>query len=292
MVELGKSKIEATEKRKRILFVLKVITYLILVFLREFLEWEKEPWLIRLIPLMDALSLLLAGSVLISLARLFLVRFYLRKKKSDSLHSNFVLGINHIASLLNVIVFLFAIMIFFQIKPFEFLGSITLVAAAIALLSKDYITNMINGLIIMFSDQITLGDFIQVAEHKGKIQDITLLNVVLINDDSDLVMVPNSLILASHVINHSRQSVRRLTFEFEVKNQAGLNVDQTEQKLKKAIKPFGKEIKLQSMSLKALEIHKDTVKMKLQVQLNTTSKELEKKIRRSINQSIIDLGHE
>jgi len=292
MVELGKSKIEATEKRKQILFVLKVITYLILVFLREFLEWEKEPLLTRLIPLMDALSLLLAGSVLISLARLFLVRFYLRKKKSDSLHSNFVLGINHIASLLNVIVFLFAIMIFFQIKPFEFLGSITLVAAAIALLSKDYITNMINGLIIMFSDQITLGDFIQVAEHKGKIQDITLLNVVLINDDSDLVMVPNSLILASHVINHSRQSVRRLTFEFEVKNQAGLNVDQTEQKLKKAIKPFGKEIKLQSMSLKALEIHKDTVKMKLQVQLNTTSKELEKKIRRSINQSIIDLGHE
>ncbi|WP_291372242.1 mechanosensitive ion channel domain-containing protein [Cyclobacterium sp.] len=292
MVELGKSKIEATERRKRIIFVIKVLTYLVLVFLREYLDWENEPLLIRLTPLMDALSLLLAGSVLISLGRLFLVRFYLRKKKSDSLHNNFVLGINYIASLLNVIVFLFAIMIFIQIKPSEFLGSITLVAAAIALLSKDYITNMINGLIIMFSDQITLGDYIQVAEHKGKIQDITLLNVVLTNDDSDLVMVPNSLILASHIINHSRQSVRRLTFEFELKNQAGLNVDKTEQNLKNAIKPFGHEVKLQSITLKALEIHKDIVKMKLQVQLNTNSKEQEKKIRRSINQSIIDLGHE
>ncbi|SHN34622.1 Small-conductance mechanosensitive channel [Cyclobacterium lianum] len=292
MVELGKSKIEATEKRKRILFVLKVLAYLILVFLREYLDWYNERLLTRLTPLMDALSLLLAGSVLISLGRLFLVRFYLRKKRSDSLHSNFVLGINYIASLLNVIVFLFAIMIFLQIKPGEFLGSITLVAAAIALLSKDYITNMINGLIIMFSDQITLGDFIQVAEHKGKIQDITLLNVVLINDDSDLVMVPNSLILASHVINHSRQSVRRLTFEFELKNQAGLNVDHTEQKLRKVIKAYGHEIRSQNISLKALEIHKDVVKMKLQVQLNTGSKETERKIRRVINQSIIDLSHE
>lgn len=168
MVELGKSKLEANERRRRVIFVVKILAYLILAFLREIIDWEAHPLLIRFSSMMDALVFLLAGNILISLGRLFLVRFYLRKKKSESLHSNFVLGINHISNMLNVVFFLFAVMIFFQIKPMEFLGSITLVAAAIALLSKDYITNMINGLIIMFSDQITLGDFIQIAEQKEK----------------------------------------------------------------------------------------------------------------------------
>ncbi|WP_375583178.1 mechanosensitive ion channel family protein [Cyclobacterium xiamenense] len=291
MVELGKSKLEANERRRRIAFVVKVLGYISLFFIRESLDWEKEPLLLRLSSLMDALVFLLAGNILISLGRLFLVRFYLRKKKSESLHSNFVLGINHIANLLNVVFFLFAVMIFFQIKPIEFLGSIALVAAAIAILSKDYITNMFNGLIIMFSDQITLGDYIQVADQKGKIQDITLLNVVLMNDDGDLVLIPNSLILSSQVVNHSRQSVRRLTFEFELGNRPGLNVDRMEEKLTEVIRPFAQEVKKGGLSLRALEIRKEVVKLKLQIQLNTPSREVEKKIRRKINQTLIDLEH-
>ncbi|MDN3689216.1 mechanosensitive ion channel family protein [Cyclobacterium jeungdonense] len=292
MVELGKSKLEANERRKRIVFVVKILAYLIFTILRETLDWKEDPLLIRFSSMMDALVFLLAGNILISLGRLFLVRFYLRKTKSDSLHSNFVLGINHIANMLNVIFFLFAVMIFFQIKPIEFLGSIALVAAAIAILSKDYITNMFNGLIIMFSDQITLGDFIQVGENKGKIQDITLLNVVLMNDDGDLVLIPNSLLLSLQVVNHSRQSVRRLTFEFEISNRPGLNVDRTEEKLRHTLKPFHQEIKPNGLNLKALDISKDTVKLKLQIQLNTPSKLAEKKIRRLVNQTLIDLEHE
>ncbi|WP_162339991.1 mechanosensitive ion channel family protein [Cyclobacterium salsum] len=292
MVELGKSKLEANERRRRVVFVLKILAYLILAFLREILDWEGDPLLLRFSSMMDALVFLLAGNILISLGRLFLVRFYLRKKKSESLHSNFVLGINHIANMLNVVFFLFAVMIFFQIKPMEFLGSIALVAAAIAILSKDYITNMFNGLIIMFSDQITLGDFIQIAEQKGIIQDITLLNVVLNNDDGDLVLIPNSLILSSQVVNHSRQSVRRLTFEFEMSNRPSLNVDRTEEKLRHTLKPFHQEIKANGLNLKVLDIRKDTVKLKLQIQLNTPSKLAEKKIRRLVNQTLIDLEHE
>ncbi|WP_154858256.1 mechanosensitive ion channel family protein [Cyclobacterium xiamenense] len=292
MVELGKSKLEANERKRRIAFAVKVLAYMSLFFLQEILDWEKEPLLRRLSSLMDALIFLLAGNLLVSLGRLFLVRFYLRKKKSESLHSNFVLGINHIANLLNVVFFLFAVMIFFQIKPIEFLGSIALVAAAIAILSKDYITNMFNGLIIMFSDQITLGDYIQVTDQKGKIQDITLLNVVLMNDDGDLVLIPNSLILSFQVVNHSRQSIRRLTFEFELGNRPGLNVDRMEETLKAVLKPFKHEVKQDGLSLRAMEVRKEAVKMKLQIQLNTPSREAEKKIRRKINQTLIDLEHE
>tara|TARA_R110002111_G_scaffold39723_4_gene74692 strand:- start:3815 stop:4762 length:948 start_codon:yes stop_codon:yes gene_type:complete len=292
VMETGKSNIEVNERKKRIIFVLKVLAYFTFLVLQEAIEPDKNLLFSKLYNIVDAFAFLLSGNILVSLGRIFLVRFYLRKKKTNSLHSNFVLGINRIASLLNVIILLIAIMVFFDIDPKEFLSSITIVAAAIALLSRDYIINMLNGLIIMFSDQITLGDYIKVGEHQGKIKDITLLNIVLLNDDYDLVMVPNSLILTANVVNYSRQNIRKLTFDFEATNHSLLNVDEMENELKAKIKPFKEEVQSDSISLKALEIKKDIVKMKLQIQLNNKSRESERKIRRIINQAIINLTGE
>ncbi|MBR9774225.1 MAG: mechanosensitive ion channel [Cytophagales bacterium] len=289
-METEKSSIEVNERRKRIIFVLKVLAYFAFLVLQETIEPSKNLLYSRLYNIADALTFLLAGNILVSLGRIFLVRFYLRKTKTISLHNNFVLGINRIAHLLNVIILLIALMIFFEIDPKEFLSSITIVAAAIALLSRDYIINMLNGLIIMFSDQITLGDYIRVGEHQGRIKDITLLNVVLLNEDHDLVMIPNSLMLTANVVNYSRQNIRKLTFDFETTNHSSLDVDEMEKKLKLIIEPYNKEVLSESLSLKTISILKDIVKMKLQVQLSNPSKETERKIRRIINQSIIKLS--
>ncbi|WP_339903159.1 mechanosensitive ion channel domain-containing protein [uncultured Cyclobacterium sp.] len=289
-METEKSSIEVNERRKRILFVLKVLAYFAFLVLQETIEPSKNLLYSRIYNIADALTFLLAGNILVSLGRIFLVRFYLRKTKTSSLHNNFVLGINRIARLLNVIILLIATMIFFEIDPKEFLSSITIVAAAIALLSRDYIINMLNGLIIMFSDQITLGDYISVGEHQGRIKDITLLNVVLLNEDHDLVMIPNSLMLTANVVNYSRQNIRKLTFDFETTNHSSLNVDEMERKLRSIIEPYNKEVVSESLSLKTMSILKDIVKMKLQVQLNNRSKESERKIRRIINQSIIKIS--
>ncbi|MFC4874880.1 mechanosensitive ion channel family protein [Negadavirga shengliensis] len=289
---MGKSAIEAKETRNRIFFIVKVILYFLLTIISEYWDMPETLFFARVSNLFSALSFLLAGNIIISLGRIFLVRFYLRKKRADPLHSNFVLGVNRIAGVLNVIIFLITLMILFDIRPLEFLSSITIVAAAIALLSKDYITNMINGLIIMFSDQITLGDHIKIGEIKGKILDITLLNVVLLNEDDDVVMIPNSLILSSQVINHSRQNIRKLTFEFEIKLLPTLNVNEMEAKLRTVVNQFGSQISPDSFVLKTLSIQKDAVKLKLQVQLNTTGRAVEKNIRRKINQSIIALSSE
>jgi len=105
-------------------------------------------------------------------------------------------------------------------------------------------------------------------------------------------MVPNSLILTANVVNYSRQNIRKLTFDFETTNHSRLNVNDMENKLKKIIEPYHEEVHSNSLSLKALEIRRDIVRMKLQVQLNSQSRESEKKIQRIINQSIINLTGE
>ncbi|WP_209331579.1 mechanosensitive ion channel family protein [Lunatimonas salinarum] len=287
-----KDQIEVSERKRRSIFLVKIVVYIALLVGSEYLGPLIQPYFPKINRYLTALEVVVAGNLVISLGRIILIRFYLRRKRRTGLHGNFVLGINRIASILNVIIVLLGIMVLVDIQPLEFLSSITIVAAAIALLSKDYITNMINGLIIMFSDQLTLGDHIKMGEFKGKIQDITLLNVIIANEDDDLVMIPNSLILSSHVINHSRQNIKKMSFEFETKLSDKLNLDSLENSLIRHLNPVEKHISKNSFVLKAIAIQRDAVKIKVQFQLISGDRAVEKKIKRMINQKIIQLSSE
>src|SRR5690606_12727409 len=87
---------------------------------------------------------------------------------------------------------------------------------AIALLFRDYITNMISGLLIMFSDQFTIGDTVRIGEHQEKIMDITLANIMVKNDDDDVVLIPNTTAFTTNIINQSLQNSKQLTIAFEL----------------------------------------------------------------------------
>jgi len=288
-----KDQIEVRERRNRMIFIIKILVYVAYLLFSELLGEFAAPYFPKINRLLSAIEVIVAGNLIISLGRNILVRFYLRKKRRAGIHANFVLGINHIVSIFNVVIVLLSTMVLFDIQPLEFLSSITIVAAAIALLSKDYITNMINGLILMFSDQLTLGDHIKFGEIKGKIQDITLLNVVIVNEDDDLVMIPNSLILSSQVINHSRQNVKKITLEFEMKLCANLDLSELEEALKNSLTPYSPTtIDIETFVLKTLSIQKDSVRLKIQLQLNTPERSLEKEIKRKLNQKIILLTGE
>lgn len=287
-----KDQLEVIERKTRAIFILKILVYAAFLLFSGLLGEMAAPYYSKVQQLLNAIEIIVAGNLIISLGRIILVRFYLRKKRRAGLHANFVLGINHIAGIFNVVIVLLSIMVLFDIQPLEFLSSITIVAAAIALLSKDYITNMINGQILMFSDQLTLGDYIKFGEIKGKIQDITLLNVVIVNDDEDLVMIPNSLILSSQVINHSRQNVKKITLEFEVKLSSNLDLGKMESALRNSLTPYSASIDINTFFIKTMSIQKDSVRIKLQVQLTDTERSMGKEIKRNLNQKIILLTSE
>ncbi len=291
-MKMTKTLLQEGENRKRTVFTVKVVVFILLVAFGEYILRYSQEFGFYLVNVLSALGYFLGGNIIVSLVRMIIVRFYLRKKSNDPMRSNFVLGVNRIAEILNGGVFLIAAILLFGEKPGEFFTSITIVAAAIAIISKDYITNMINGLIIMFSDQFTLGDTIKVGEHEGKITDVTLLNMVLTNEDADLVMIPNNLLLTAQVINHSKQHIKKLTFEFDMKIVPGLDVNEIEHKVREVISEFDQYVKHESFYLKTLAIHKDDVRFKCQFLLNTLKKDLERQIRRKVNQTLIEIARE
>jgi hypothetical protein len=238
-----------------------------------------------------AFMFFLGPSLVISVLRLVIIYWYIKKHKFKSnIKDNFILGINRIVSILNTVFLVIALITMFNVDPKEFIFSVSIVAAAIAVTFKDYITNMINGLIIMFSDRLSLGDHIKIGENEGKILDITLINMILQNEDSDMVIVPNSIAFSSVIINQSKQNTKKLSIEFDMALHNGYTPEFIENYLNKVLLNYSANVVQKGLTVKTLAINKDVAVFKAMVLLKHYDKVKEREIRRAINTALIRLS--
>lgn len=289
-----KSSIRTKENVRKRNFVIKLILLIILeiiyagdTFFRPFLEkFEIFNQIIR------ALIFLISANLIISIGRFITVRIYLRQREETKVQPNFVLGIDRIEGLLNSFALLISFMLAFGIKPLEFLTSITIVAAAIALLTKDYITNIVNGLIMMFSDQLEIGDKIQVGRHIGFIRDITLINLVLKNDSGEIILIPNSMALNSDVVNFSKNNTHQVIFDIELSSKNEIHLNDLEEQLTEKLKKYPDIVFVEGAQLNVIERKAETFFVRFQFPIKTGEKPTEILVKKEINQTLIHWNHE
>lgn len=293
--------IEDRERKtgKELLMILvKTLIYLALVYFyinkdHFYLDYPKLFYIEypRIYILVKALMVFLGPSLVISVLRLVIIYWYIRKHKfKNNIKDNFILGINRIVSILNTVFLVIAFITMFDVAIEDFIFSVSIVAAAIAVTFKDYITNMINGLIIMFSDRLSLGDHIKIGENEGKILDITLINMILQNEDSDMVIVPNSIAFSSVIINQSKQNTKKLSIEFDMSLENGYTPEYIENYLNKILDNYAANVVPKGLTVKTLAINKDVAIFKAMVLLKHYDKIKEREIRRAINTALIRLS--
>lgn len=277
------------ENKKRVRFIFKVALFSSILFSTNYFYKD----LIELgIPdhFLHALIFYLYADLTISLARLIIVFFYQRKNKiGKDVKNNFEVGINHIANILHTFVFIGAVLTLFEIEVIPLITSLSIVAAAIAILSKDYISNMINGMIIMFSDELAIGDEIKIGDVRGKIVDITLVNMHIVNDDEDLIYIPNSLILTSQILNFTKRRVKKVSFDFDLKNTLLKDVEAVEEYIKESLEPYKSSIVSDSYNLRIIKINEAYTSLKFQFILLKNSKIQERDIRRVALRRVLSL---
>lgn len=235
-----------------------------------------------------ALIFLLSANLIFSLGRIITLRIYLQQREETKVQPNFVVGIDRIEFLLNLLAILISLMLAFGIRPLEFLTSITIVAAAIALLTKDYITNIVNGLIMMFSDQLEIGDKVQIGRHTGFIRDITLINLVLKNDAGEIILIPNTMALTTDVVNYSKNNTHQLIFDAELSFKNELHLTELERALEAILEQYALVVQKEGGQLTLLDRKIDTVTIRYQFPIKSGEKEAEIQVKKSINQALID----
>ncbi len=289
-----KTSIQVKENVRRRNFAVKL---LLLIILEVFYEGETF-----LTPILEeyeilnhvvrALIFLVSANLIISLGRIITLRIYLRQREESKVQPNFVIGIDRISFLLNSIGVLISMMLAFGIRPLEFLTSITIVAAAIALLTKDYITSIVNGLIIMFSDQLEIGDKIQIGKHTGFIRDITLINLVLKNDSGEIILIPNTMALSQDVVNFSKNNTHQVIFDVEISAKNEIYLSRLEDRLTDQLKKYPEVVISEGAQVNVLERKAETVLIRFQFPIKTGEKATEILVKKDINQALIDWIHE
>ncbi|MGX1754612.1 mechanosensitive ion channel family protein [Sphingobacterium sp. NPDC055346] len=279
----------ATENKPKIpwVFIWKVILVIIIIALHINFEYDIEKRKL-LAQFLRGLYSFLIPSIVLSMFRFLVIMLYNARDSQKRERGNFVLGINRLTAVLNTVFFVIAIMTAFGINPKDFITSITIVAMAIAVIFKDYITNMISGLIVMFSEQLSVGDRIKVGEHKGRIIDITFANLVLQDEEDDIVMVPNNMVFTATFMNLSAHQSSLFTVKFELPLEVSLHIEELEEHLRLSLTTHPNlEIKEDEFQVKVLELGKDFVRYKLDLYAVTNSNRMHRNIENEILKEII-----
>ncbi len=219
--------------------------------------------------------------LILDFVQVFLVKLY-KRRKGIRHDDNFVIGVSHIYNILMVVGLFVGLLSLFKVQVKELFTSISIVFAGLAILTKDYVANMLSGMIITFSGHLRIGDQVMIGNHRGKIMDITLQNIHLRNEDDDYVYIPCNTVFFTDVINYTKMVIKRTSIEFEVNTKNFDTVEQLEQSLIETLEPFHDKIDPDSYYLRVAEILKDRLQLKFQFILKEPNRDLERLIRRKI----------
>lgn len=275
----------AQDRKLSFSFILKIVAWLAINY--SFIGLQaiyKQPYISQIAV---ALNTILTASILISIGQYILVMLYRRKHAYEKVRGNFILGIGRMATVLNAVFIIIALMVALGIDPKEFITSMTIVAMAIAVTFREYITNMISGLIIMFSDQFSIGDHIKIGDNHGKIVDITLANLVVRNEDDDAVLVPNNLVFTTTLVNKSSQKTNRLLVPFELPLTTNLPMGEIENAIRGQLKHNPSVVWDESFELKVHAIGKDYIKYKVFITTNAATNKLHRNLEGEVLHAVL-----
>lgn len=271
-------------------FIIKIIVLGIVIAIYFKAEAKDEvKWWYQTI---KGLYSFLVPSVILSIIRFVIISLYNARHAKKSVRGNFVLGINRVTAMLNAVFAIIALMIAFGIKPLEFLTSLTIVAMAIAVLFRDYITNMLSGLFIMFSEQLSVGDRIKVGDQKGRIVDITFANIELQNEEDDIVMIPNNLVFTNPMVNLSAHRSNLFTVKFELPLMMNASTEQLESEIRETLINHPNLASDNEINLEVVEIGKDFVRYKIELYAVSSSSKLHKNIENEILKYILTFKYQ
>ena len=85
-------------------------------------------------------------------------------------------------------------------------------SAVVGLAAKDYLTNVIGGIVIVAEKPFSIGDYIETPNCVGIVEDISFRTTKVRTFEKALLSIPNSTLSNDAISNYSRRDMRRARF--------------------------------------------------------------------------------
>lgn len=167
--------------------------------------------------------------------------------------------------------------------------SLGIVGLTISLAAKDYATNFMGGIILIFEKPFAIGDWIQTSAGEGAVEDISFRSTVIRTIEDSRLTIPNHLLVENPVTNFSRIERRLAKFTL------GVTYDATRAQLETLLASIRESLS------KRNDVWPDSIRVQLTgfgdssidilVQFNVKTGQLPEflKIREQINLDLMDL---
>jgi len=218
---------------------------------------------------------------------MIIIWYLLDKSKGNyRVRDNLVVGISNLFLILSVISVMLGLLTIFGLNIKEVFTTLSIVAAAIAIVTKDFISEIIIGIYSGFSNKIELEDYIKINDQKGKIIDIGLQRITLLNDDDDIIYIPNMKFYTSEIINYTKRDVRRMSVDFNLDIKYLADVDELEERLINACVGMDAYLIADSYQLKIVNIMKDVIEFKFQYTMLEVKRDVQRQMRKIIFRTV------
>ena len=87
---------------------------------------------------------------------------------------------------------------------------------AVSLSIKDHLSNLIGGVVILFSHPFRVNDLVEINGTEGVVSEIGLIYTVLKTFDNRTVLIPNNDTAKAKIVNHSAENIRRVDLVFSI----------------------------------------------------------------------------
>ncbi|HJW30855.1 MAG TPA: mechanosensitive ion channel domain-containing protein, partial [Saprospiraceae bacterium] len=223
------------------------------------------------------------------LVRLLAMIYRHRKQLPYNKKDNVTNGLSNISIVIITVYAVISAFSLFGMGPEKIIYSVSIVAAALAILSKDFIVDIISGIVISFSREISIDDFVKIGEQRGKILDINITKTALLNEDDDIIFLPNSKVFSSEIINYTKKQIKKTVIDFEVPTASFSSIEDLEEQLIKSLSEYHHLIESNSYFLRVVQIKKDYLVLKFQYNLVQFTREMERQIKRKATRALIKI---
>lgn len=164
-----------------------------------------------------AVVIVLIGYLLSKFAKKLVVKT-LKARKVDPSVYNFIKRI--VSVTINFVFIMCAASMFINVGSLVAAVGAAGVTAGLGLQST--VAQFASGIQILLNHPFKTGDFVELNGISGSVADIRFMNTVITTPDNKRIVIPNSHITTSHIINYSAESMRRVDFAFSISYSANI----------------------------------------------------------------------
>lgn len=95
-------------------------------------------------------------------------------------------------------------------------AGLSIVGIAVGFAARDSLENFIAGVTILIDKPFKVGDYIVVENHYGQVDEITLRSTRIRSVRNEVMVLPNTQMITTQVVNHTKQNTLRVDIDFGI----------------------------------------------------------------------------